>query len=188
VYLGLSHLLDRHPEQAAQALEQCTEMAPEDPTAWLQLSEARVQGGDRRGAADAAETALALGEKSFRRRRSVAQLLYQAGHRRRALQVAAETARLTPSLRAVLLPITLPLQVASRALRMLLASLVVALFVLGLRGTSLDSPRWWALIPAVTLVTLFALANYSSEALVQWRRWNRFAAARVQLRRELQPE
>lgn len=181
-YLGAMHLGDGRYAEAAEALEQCTVMAPEDPLAWLSLSAAFTGAGDRRRAADAAEGALRAAPGSFRTRRSVAQLLYRAGRRRRALRIAAETARRTLGFRAWLLPLTLPLQ-TSRP--MWLVAVVVASVLLGLGKTPGPEFRWWALAAGFALGGLIMAAEFSSDTAGQGRRLKRFARSRDRLREEL---
>jgi tetratricopeptide (TPR) repeat protein len=182
LYLGWSHLADGRYEEAATVLERCTVMAPEDPLAWLQLSAALIEVGDRRKAADAAEGALRAGPDSFRTRRSAAHLLYRAGRRRRALRVAAETARRTPEIRAWLLPLTLPLQV-SRPLWLVVV--ILASVLLGAGKAPGPEFRWWALAAGFAVGALLVAASFSSDSTGQTRRSKRFVRARERLRDEL---
>lgn len=173
-YLGVAFVLVRRYAEAVEVLRRAVEDVPEDMQAWANLGHSLQKLGDAQAAREAAQQVRRLAG-SFPWKRLACQQLFRAGAFSQAYAASSEARRQFPSLRADLLPWTLPLQVYG----FVADYLVVFFWLFGIVLATSHEAAIGILAVALILTLWHMLATYSSgrrrrflEAYRYWR-WQR---------------
>lgn len=173
-YLGAALVLVRRYAEAAEVLRRCVEDTPEDLQAWANLAYCESRLGRTQAAREAAQQVRQLAG-SLPWKRVACQQLFRAGAFSQAYAASFEARRQFPSLRAALVPWTLPFQVYGD----LVQSSVIFFWVVGVVLALLHETAIVVFAIALVLTTCHMLAAYSSgrwklylEAY-RYRRWQK---------------